>query len=340
MFTPARAIILRYQGRIVATASSHKINVIQNAVCRLFDLDVSQSPLIQLRMIFEDKRGEDLVLVGADLWLVAQSLIKEVWVDVQELPHPSVNAKISEALSIFPTSTAEETIFVFVKYPSGSIHTFGPLSSVWPLYFLAFLVEKAVSIPAHFQLKNHSILGFSVPRQLAKKPVIYLYPPREVEVAVELELKGAWEFETRKGERVRWEVVARPDGTRTENATGLEVAYLYREALIQPRRPIDTPPAPRPASPTPRTSFITFWPPSFQPHTEIALLFLPQSFYSAAAPSTITPKPDEVVRVFMLFKLWDTQRTCDWREVVGVVPEVDPTVERFRLVEWGGWRPL
>ncbi|KDQ61777.1 hypothetical protein JAAARDRAFT_122756 [Jaapia argillacea MUCL 33604] len=319
---------------------------------------------------------------------------------------------------MFPTPSAEETIFIFIKYPSGTTHTFGPLSYTWPLYFLTHVIEQHEGTPASWQrltldgkrildtdpgtlasvgIKNHSVLELSIVpiKRRAKKPVIYIYPPKEMEVSVEVELKGAWEFETvypvvpvekaltggRKGERILWEVVARRDGTMTEKGTGLEISYLYWEALS-----IDTPPASRPTSPTEildafdaanpnltssnsillhtssvpayldktlkelglnveaRTSFITFWLPSFQPHTHIALLFLPQSSYSAAAPLTITPKPDEVLRVFMLFKgineqnvsLWDAQRTWDWREIVGVGSVVDGSAERFRVVEWGG----
>ncbi|KAL0065479.1 hypothetical protein AAF712_007543 [Marasmius tenuissimus] len=110
-----------------------------------------------------------------------------------------------------------------------------------------------------------------------------------------------------------------------------------------------------------RTSFITYWLPSFLKHTHVALRFLPQSAYESAAPLDISPPPDVVTRVFMLFRgvssdemehiegddsSWQeaVRRTCEdvdfWRKIVGVdlVKCMDSAL--FRVLEWGGMEVL
>lgn len=85
-------------------------------------------------------------------------------------------------------------------------------------------------------------------------------------------------------------------------------------------------------------------------HKHIALRFLPQDEYEAAAPLDVSPVPNVVTRVFMLFRgveedqleLWSAARerasgSIDaWRAVVGVDVEkaLDPSL--FRVLEWGG----
>ncbi|KAF9061949.1 hypothetical protein BDP27DRAFT_1428424 [Rhodocollybia butyracea] len=193
-------------------------------------------------------------------------------------------------------------------------------------------------------------------RQLAGKPIIYIFPVQPNK----LENSTGWEC-------VTWNVRTHRDRTMTEKSTGLTVSYLYWEAVTE-----GLPPSP-PYSPrsepifsylsdndnisvvlplsrvTPyldaalkelglhteaRTSFITYWLPSFNKHTHVALHFVSQHMYERAAPLHVVPKPDAVTRVFMLFNgvpesdfemgLWDnaTARVVDgvggWRDVVGL----------------------
>ncbi|KAK2464928.1 hypothetical protein APHAL10511_003004 [Amanita phalloides] len=100
-----------------------------------------------------------------------------------------------------------------------------------------------------------------------------------------------------------------------------------------------------------RTSFITYWLPSLVKHEQIALRFVEQSSYEAAARLSITPKPDVVTRVFMLFRGVDCCEVADWteaeeraknmdvaawRNIVGVDWEKMQFRELFRVLEWGG----
>ncbi|KAK0488290.1 hypothetical protein EDD18DRAFT_1335078 [Armillaria luteobubalina] len=100
-----------------------------------------------------------------------------------------------------------------------------------------------------------------------------------------------------------------------------------------------------------RTSFITYWLPEILKHDYVALHFLPQASYSHAAPLEVSPKPDIVTRVFMLFSPvggdelveWEGALTRAfesvdiWKGVVGVDGRGGGMGDEvFRVVEWGG----
>ena len=117
-----------------------------------------------------------------------------------------------------------------------------------------------------------------------------------------------------------------------------------------------------------RTSFITYvysvscihclniskitryWLPFLLEHKYIAFRFLPQASYEQAAPLEVSPIPDIVTRIFMIFKgveeseleVWPAARkrvnvdVSAWIDIVGV--DVRRTVDKglFRVIEWGG----
>ncbi|KAH6917586.1 hypothetical protein BKA70DRAFT_1139198 [Coprinopsis sp. MPI-PUGE-AT-0042] len=99
-----------------------------------------------------------------------------------------------------------------------------------------------------------------------------------------------------------------------------------------------------------RTSFITYWLPSFNKHKNIALRFLPQAAYEASAPLDVLPKPDVVARIFMLFQgveecdveHWPeaaqrvSQPVQKWQDVVGIDPSRVCDTTLYRVIEWGG----
>ncbi|CAE6466521.1 unnamed protein product [Rhizoctonia solani] len=99
-----------------------------------------------------------------------------------------------------------------------------------------------------------------------------------------------------------------------------------------------------------RTSFITYWLPDLSKHTFIALRFLPQDEYEKAAPLNITPAPEVVTRVFILFGgieesqigYWDEavamarKDVTVWRDIVGIDISKVQDKSLFRVLEWGG----
>ncbi|KAJ6465976.1 hypothetical protein DFH09DRAFT_1486115 [Mycena vulgaris] len=190
-------------------------------------------------------------------------------------------------------------------------------------------------------------------KQKGGKPVIYLFSPRAIDASVCLTLTREWDLSVvypvipakrtlDGGESVEWIVRTHPDGSLTERTTGLDVAYLFWEALTNHGAPPSPPSSPVPGHPpaqtfspitsdlspadsallsvpeiTPyldaalralglhteaRTSFITYWLPALLKHTRVALRFVPQAAYEHTARLDIVPAPDVVTRVFMLFK--------------------------------------
>ena len=107
---------------------------------------------------------------------------------------------------------------------------------------------------------------------------------------------------------------------------------------------------------------ITYWLPALLKHSgrDVALRFLPQSHLDKAAPLNVTPAPDVMVRVYMLFtcvgecssKLtphsgvdsddasWAAARqrasVVDWRAVVGADWASYERADLVRVLEWGG----
>lgn len=93
-----------------------------------------------------------------------------------------------------------------------------------------------------------------------------------------------------------------------------------------------------------------YWLPSILNHKYIALRFLPQYAYERAAPLEVTPLPDVMTRVFMLFKgvpedqlaNWSAAQTradadvAWWVGVVGVDVARAQDASLFRVLEWGG----
>ncbi|CAE6458892.1 unnamed protein product [Rhizoctonia solani] len=185
------------------------------------------------------------------------------------------------------------------------------------------------------------------------------------------------------GEAISWTVDTRSDGSLFDQLTNREVAYLFWEAHTKPGPFISPPTTPSaelagfdPARPIvlpshsallpfskvtgyiddallamrlhaeARTSFITYWLPNLSKHSHIALRFLPQDQYEAAAPLHVTPVPEIVTRVFMLFMgvqesdlgSWKSARipAQEWSRVIGVDTEKAKDVTLFRVLEWGG----
>jgi hypothetical protein len=99
-----------------------------------------------------------------------------------------------------------------------------------------------------------------------------------------------------------------------------------------------------------RNDFITYWLPHFvrirDRGQDVAFRFLPQPEYEYAARLYVTPAPEVVTRVFMLFggvsagdQAWTggyhRADTMDWKDVVGVRDDAWDE-SKFRVLEWGG----
>ncbi|KAF8911238.1 hypothetical protein CPB85DRAFT_1513235 [Mucidula mucida] len=220
--------------------------------------------------------------------------------------------------------------------------------------------------------------------QRGGKPVIYLFSPASIQASVRLSLVKDWAFSAiypvvpiktypPVGQTLEWHVQTHPDGTTQSDrhnplspppspsdgpvfnpvhstVTDLDSVVL---PVTQITPYLDAALTALSLHVEARTSFITYWLPSILKHTHIALRFVPQAAYETAAPLEVTPQPDVLTRIFMLWKgvtsaelhsgVWQSsvQRAAldveMWKGIVGI--QEFPSMydeSAFRVLEWGG----
>ncbi len=177
---------------------------------------------------------------------------------------------------------------------------------------------------------------------MAYKPVIYLYPEREMLVDVKLTLDGTLTC-TYPAYNDGWTVTAAPDGTLTD-ANGQTYNYLYWEGetfteydfskgfcvsgentaaffedalerLGLNRREAN--------------EFIVYWLPLMQENPYNIISFQTDAYTESAKLNT-APAPDTLIRVFMAYKASDQYAEIEAQELTA------PIREGFTVVEWGG----
>ena len=174
------------------------------------------------------------------------------------------------------------------------------------------------------------------------KPVIYLYPETETQVAVELSLNGELTCTYPKYNN-GWRVTAKPDGTLTDE-TGKEYNYLYWEGETNEEFDfsegfcvkgedtaefLETALESLGLNRREANEFIVYWLPLMETNPYNIIAFQGEE-YTNTAKLEITPTPDTVIRVFMAYTPSDT--------FVKIPPQslTSPTRNGFTVVEWGG----
>ncbi len=174
------------------------------------------------------------------------------------------------------------------------------------------------------------------------KPVIYLYPKEEMEVAVELDYNGIL-TSTYPAYEDGWSVVARPDGTLTDTS-GREYYCLFWEGESMVEYDFSTGfciPGDDTAAfleenlkkigltDKEANEFIIYWLPKMEVNA-YNLISFQQELYTNNAVLTIDPAPDSLLRVFMAWKGLDEPVEVETQELT----EFDRI--GFSVVEWGG----
>jgi hypothetical protein len=176
-----------------------------------------------------------------------------------------------------------------------------------------------------------------------KKPVIYLYPTSEQSVSVKLDYKGELTC-TYPEYKDGWNVIAKPDGTLTNIEDKREYSYLYWEGISKNQCDMskgfvvkgeDTEEFLQEKleymglTPREYNEFIVYWLPIMQENKYNLITFAGED-YENLAKLNITPKPDSILRVMMLFKSLDKPIEVEEQEI--------KSFERkgFTVVEWGG----
>ena len=187
------------------------------------------------------------------------------------------------------------------------------------------------------------LVGCSSDELVEEKPVIYLYPEAEQEIEVELDYAGELTC-TYPEYQDGWHVVAQPDGTLVDNVTGKEYSYLFWEGKSDVEYDLSKGYV-IPGEDTAEflemklnelglnrkeaNEFIVYWLPRIQENTYNLITFQDE-VYKNVAKLEITPNPDSVLRVFMVYKPLEEKNEIE-----------EPVLESFdrngfTVVEWGG----
>lgn len=175
------------------------------------------------------------------------------------------------------------------------------------------------------------------------KPVIYLYPEEETDVAVKLDFNGDL-ICTYPDYGDGWQVTAYPDGRLIDKATGKEYSYLFWEGVSDVEYDMsrgfvvkgeDTAAflqetlAEIGLTPREYNEFIVYWLPKMQ-ENPYNLITFQTDVYTDNAKLTISPEPDSMLRVFMAYKALEEKIEIE-------APVFEPFVrDGFTVVEWGG----
>ena len=177
----------------------------------------------------------------------------------------------------------------------------------------------------------------------AKKPVLYLYPVQKTDVSIKVDLNGKFTC-TYPDYGSGWNVTAYPDGKLINKADKKEYSYLYWEATSNTQydmskgfvvKGCDTASflqkklAYLGLTPKEYNEFIVYWLPKMQ-NNSYNLITFQGCAYTNSAKLNITPKPDSILRVFMVYKPLSNP--------INIPEQTLQTFERkgFSVVEWGG----
>ena len=176
-----------------------------------------------------------------------------------------------------------------------------------------------------------------------KKPVIYLYPTSEQAVSVKLNYDGKLTC-TYPEYQDGWEVTAKPDGTLINKADNKEYSYLYWEGISDTeydmskgfvvkgsdtKKFLQEKLAYMGLTPKEYNEFIVYWLPILQENKYNLISFAGED-YENTAQLEISPKPDSILRVMMLYKPLNKSMEIEKQEL-------KPFVRKgFTVIEWGG----
>lgn len=181
----------------------------------------------------------------------------------------------------------------------------------------------------------------------AHAPIIYLYPEEETEVNVKLTLDGKLTSSYPDyNDALGWTVTASPDGTLTD-ANGREYEYLFWEGDLAIKPDItqgfcikgeDTAEfledslAKLGLTDKEADTFIMYWLPQLESNKFNVITFQTEA-YENAASLEITPAPDTIIRVNMLWYPVNSYFDMEPQDLESLNPS---TREGFTVVEWGG----
>ena len=178
------------------------------------------------------------------------------------------------------------------------------------------------------------------------KPIIYIYPTQETEVAVKLEKPEYLTCTYPKYEEKGWKVIAKPDGTLIDKQTGRELYSLYWEGKNSIKLKIEKEGFCIKGENTAsfleeklsllglnakeQKEFIVYWLPKLEKNKYNYIRFATEEEINENMPIQVTPKPDTIIRVLMVWKGMQKPIEVEKQQLK------TPTRTGFTVVEWGG----
>lgn len=215
-------------------------------------------------------------------------------------------------------------------------------------YYSSSFYEEYVYIEVEAGNHYHYSIHFN-PSEImimTEKPVIYLYPEQEQHVSVKVHPKGDFTF-TYPTYTNGWEVSATPDGQlKIDDAV---YNYLFWEASEQINPSdinmnlgfvvagegitefLENTLTQAGLNGSERADFITFWAPRMAVHSDVFLQFHMNKECDRFGTLDITPKPDNVYRIYVVWQPVDQLR-------IAPTPQKIEPINRngFTVLEWGG----
>ena len=232
-----------------------------------------------------------------------------------------------------------------------------PLAFFICLYFVIRLIRSGKKKRALIPLTAACIclllaiillaLNSYLSRAKAAAPVIYLYPETETEVNVRLDLNGELTtsypvYDYPNG----WNVTAYPDGTLMDKS-GREYPFLFWEGEVSIKPDLscgfcvageDTAGFLEQVlkqlglTDKEADAFIMYWLPQMEGNSYNVISFQ-TSAYENAVSHYVTPEPDTIITVNMLWYPSNTPVSIEPQDLTGINPSVR---KGFTVVEWGG----
>lgn len=181
----------------------------------------------------------------------------------------------------------------------------------------------------------------------AVKPVIYLYPTKTQDIKVELTYNGTLTSTYPDYDSLihGWKVSANPDGSLTNYADNNQYSYIFWEGLdkydyskfdsgfivkgSESKDFLQSSLSKIGLTPKEYNEMIVYWLPKMQDN-KYNLIHFAGKEYTDNAKLTISPKPDSILRVFMVVKPLNKYQQ--------IKPQPLESFKRhgFTVVEWGG----
>lgn len=186
------------------------------------------------------------------------------------------------------------------------------------------------------------------PLETEAKPVIYLYPERETNVTINLDLDGFMTCSYPKYDE-GWHVTAFPDGRIFDKGTNRFYDYLFWEgkrsfedyaftqaACVARDNSVSFLEEYLSASglnDSEIDDFISYWLPKLEA-SPYNLISFPNTQYVEWAKLDVFPQPDTEIRVYMVFA--PLEESMEIPEEMLLETPAQPERKGFTLVEWGG----